>query len=65
MEHHFKGFTMEYIEINKNIEVDDLAKVAARNIPILTDVFFQVMEDASVKTGESVPRMINIIEGED
>jgi hypothetical protein len=30
-----------------------------------TDVFFQVLEDASVKTVLSEPKIINIIEGED
>jgi hypothetical protein len=30
-----------------------------------TDVFFQVLEDASIKTVLSEPRVINIIEGED
>jgi hypothetical protein len=29
------------------------------------DVFFQVLEDASVKTIPPEPRVINIIEGED
>jgi hypothetical protein len=65
MENHFKGFTVEYIERNRNTEADELAKAAARNMPLPTDVFFQVMEDALVKTIESEPRLINIIEGED
>jgi hypothetical protein len=41
MENYFKGFTVEYIERNKNTEVDDLAKAAAHNIPMPTDVFFK------------------------
>jgi hypothetical protein len=45
---------------NKNIKVDDLAKTAARNMPMPADVFFQVIEEASVEH-----RLINIIEGED
>jgi hypothetical protein len=65
MENHFKDFTVEYIERNRNTEADELAKAAARNMPLPTDVFFQVMEDALVKTIESEPRLINIIEGED
>jgi hypothetical protein len=65
MENHFKGFTVEYIERNRNTEADELAKAAARNMPLPTDVFFQVMEDALVKTIESESRLINIIEGED
>jgi hypothetical protein len=39
MENHFKGFTIEYIERNKNNEADDLAKATTRNTPMLTDVF--------------------------
>jgi ribonuclease HI len=31
METYFKGFTVEYIEHNKNTEADDLAKVVAHN----------------------------------
>jgi hypothetical protein len=65
MESYFKGFIVEYIERNKNIEADDLAKVAARNTLIPTDIFFQMLEDASVKTVLPEPRVINIIEGED
>jgi ribonuclease HI len=29
MENYFKGFTVEHIERNKNVEVDELAKAAA------------------------------------
>jgi hypothetical protein len=65
VENHFKGFTVEYIERNKNTKADELAKPAARNMPFLVDVFFQVMEDASVKTIEPESRLINIIEGDD
>jgi CRISPR/Cas system-associated protein Cas10 (large subunit of type III CRISPR-Cas system) len=39
MEKKFKGFTVEYIKRNKNVEVDELAKVAARNTPLPVDVF--------------------------
>jgi hypothetical protein len=65
MENYFKGFTVEYIERNKNTKVDDLAKVVAHNMPMPVDVFFLVLEDASIKTIESEPMLINIIEGED
>jgi ribonuclease HI len=63
MENHFKGFTVEYIERNKNTEVDDLAKAIAHNTPMHADVFFQVMEEALIKSVEPEPRLINIIEG--
>jgi hypothetical protein len=65
MESHFRGFIVEYIECNKNAEADELVKVAARNTPMTTDVFFQVLEDTSVKIVLSEPKAINIIKGED
>jgi hypothetical protein len=49
MESYFKGFLVEYIERNKNVEADDLAKVVARNTLMSADVFFQVLKDASIK----------------
>jgi hypothetical protein len=33
MKKNFKGFTIEYIDRNKNSEADELVKVAARNNP--------------------------------
>jgi hypothetical protein len=65
MENHFKGFTMEYIERSRNSEADELAKVIARNTPLPADVFFQVVPDASIKTVEPEPRIINLIDCED
>jgi hypothetical protein len=65
MDSYFKGFMVEYIKCNKNTEADDLVKAATRNTPMPVDVFFQVLEDASVKTVLPEPRVINIIEGED
>jgi hypothetical protein len=40
MEIYFKGFTVEYIERNKNTEADDLEKAMACNTPMPTNVFF-------------------------
>jgi ribonuclease HI len=62
MENYFKGFTVEYIERTKNAEANELVKVIACNSPMHADVFFQVIEDASVKTVLPEPRIINIIE---
>jgi hypothetical protein len=60
-----KGFTVEYIERNKNNEADDLAKAAAHNRPMPGDLFFHVIEETLVKTVVSEPRLINIIEVKD
>jgi hypothetical protein len=65
MQNHFKGFIVEYIERNKNTKAGELAKAAAHNTPLLADVFFQVIEDTSVKKVEPEPKLINAIEGED
>jgi hypothetical protein len=65
MQSYFRGFTVEYIERNKNAEGDELAKAATRNTLMPVDVFFQVLEDASVKIVLPEPRVINTIEGED
>jgi ribonuclease HI len=65
IENHFRGFTVEYIERSKNSKANELVKVAARNTPLPMDVFFQVTEDASVKTVELELGMINVIKGED
>jgi hypothetical protein len=65
MESYFKGLIVEYIECKKNTETDDLAKATARNTPMSADVFFQVLEDTSVKTVLPLPKVINIMEGED
>jgi hypothetical protein len=65
MENHIKGFTVEYVERNKNTKANFLTKAIARNTPMLAEVFFHVLEDASVKTVESEARLTNIIPGED
>jgi ribonuclease HI len=65
MKNHFRGFTVEHIESNKNAKVDDLAKAATHNTPMPADVFFQVIEEALVKIVVLKPMLINIIEGED
>jgi ribonuclease HI len=61
MESYLKGFTIEYIERTKNSEAGELVKVAAHNTPLLADAFLQVISDASIKTVEPEPRVINLI----
>jgi ribonuclease HI len=39
MEKKFKGFTVEYIDRNKNSKVDELMKAAACNNPLPANVF--------------------------
>jgi hypothetical protein len=65
MENYFKGFTIEHIERAKNTEADELAKVAARKVVLPPDVFFQFIEDPSVKIVELEITMVNVVQGED
>jgi ribonuclease HI len=65
MKNFFKGFTVEHIERAKNTKADELAKVVARKAALPPDVFFQVIEDPSVKTVKPEPRMVNVMQGED
>jgi hypothetical protein len=65
MEFFVKGFSVEYIDTNKNAEANELAEAAVRNTPLLADVFLQIISDALIKTIELEPKVINIIQGED
>jgi ribonuclease HI len=65
MEFFFKGFTVEYIDRNKNSKANELVKAAAHNNPLPADVFLQTITDTSIKTIEPKPRVMNIIQGED
>jgi ribonuclease HI len=65
MDNFFKGFTVEYIDRNKNSKADELAKATAHNILLPPDVFSQTISDASIKTIKPEPRVNYIIQGED
>jgi hypothetical protein len=65
MKNYFKGFTVEYIERLKNTKADELAKATTKKAVLPPDVFFHVIDDLSIKTVESEPRIVNIIQGED
>jgi hypothetical protein len=65
MENYFREFSVEHMYRSKNIEAGDLAKEAARKIALPPDVFFQTLEDSSVKTIDLKPRTVNVIQGED
>jgi hypothetical protein len=60
MERFFKGLTLQHIERAKNIEADELAKAAASKAELPPEVFFQVIEDPSIKIVEPEPRMISV-----
>jgi hypothetical protein len=49
MENYFKGFTVEYVKRTKYIEADELAKAATSKTMLPLDVFFQTIENPSIK----------------
>jgi hypothetical protein len=59
MGNYFKGFIVEYIERTKNTEADELAKATTRKTMLPPDVFFQTIEDPSIKTVKPGPKMVN------
>jgi hypothetical protein len=65
MENYFKGFSVEHIEGAKNTEADEMVKAVARKTTLPTDVFFQTLQDSSLKIVEPEPRIGNVIQGED
>jgi hypothetical protein len=65
MEKFCKGFTVQCIERAKNVEADELAKATTKKVMLPPDVFFQVIEDPSVKIVEPEPRIVNVVQGED
>jgi ribonuclease HI len=65
METFFRGFTVQYIERTKNLEANELVKAASKKTVIPPDVFYQVIEDPSMKTVKPEPRMVNVVQGED
>jgi hypothetical protein len=46
---------------SQNAKADELAKAAACNTSLSADIFLQVISDASIKTVELEPRVINLI----
>jgi hypothetical protein len=49
LERRFQGFTLKHIPQAKNIDADELAKVAANNLPLLADTFYQVLYTLATK----------------
>jgi hypothetical protein len=63
MEKHFKGYSVQHIPRDDNNEADKLAKAAARNQELPTDVFFKIIKEPSIK--ESRLRIVNVVETPD
>lgn len=65
LEKQFRGFMLQHIDMGKNEEVDALAKASARGDPLLSDVFYQIIEAPMVRQPDEGPRLINLIMIED
>jgi hypothetical protein len=65
MENYFIAFSVEHIDRRNNTEVDELAKAEAKKIALPPNIFFQTLEDSSVKIIEPEPRTVNVIQQED
>jgi ribonuclease HI len=62
---HFEGFTVKNISRNDNSDADELAKAAAQNANLPQDVFYQILNQASIKEVQVTPREVHIIQSED
>jgi hypothetical protein len=64
-EKYFEGFIVKNISRTDISDADEIAKAAAQNTNLPQDVFFQVLNQASIKTKQEVPREVYIIQSED
>jgi hypothetical protein len=60
MERHFKGYSVQLIPRDNNNEADKLAKAAARNQEMPSDLFFEIIKEPSIK--ETRPKIMNVVE---
>jgi ribonuclease HI len=60
MDRHFKGYSVQHIPRDDNNEAEKLAKPAARNQAMPPEVFFEIIEEPSIK--ETKPKIMNIVE---
>jgi ribonuclease HI len=63
MEKHFKGYSVHHVPRNDNNEADKLEKAAAQNHAMPPDVFYEIIQEPSVK--ELKPKAMNIVETRD
>jgi hypothetical protein len=64
-EKYFEGFTVKNITRNDNLDADELAKAAAQNANLPQDVFYQILNQASIKEIQVTLREVHIIQSED
>jgi hypothetical protein len=65
LERRFQGFTLKHIPRAENSEVDELAKVAANNLPMLAGTFYQVLTSLATETAVKAFQIVLLTECED
>jgi hypothetical protein len=65
LERRFQGFTLKYIPRAKNSEADELAKVAANNLPIPEGTFYQVLQALATQVTAKAFKIVLVTESED
>lgn len=65
MDKYFKGFNTEYIERKHNDEADELAKLESCKQQLSPDVFYEVIQDPTIKTVQKEQRLAQAIMSED
>jgi hypothetical protein len=65
MENYVRQFSVSHMEGAKNTKTDEMAKAMTQKTTLPLDVFFQTLQDSSVKTVELERRTVNVTQGDD
>jgi ribonuclease HI len=65
LERRFQGFTLKYIPRAENLEADELAKVAANNLPIPEGTFYQVLQALATQVTAKAFKIVLVTESKD
>ena len=65
LERRFQGFTLKYIPRAKNLEVDELAKAAANNLPMPEGMFYQELQTPATEATPKAFKQNLVTESED
>jgi hypothetical protein len=65
LERRFLGFTLKYIPRAENSEADELAKIAANNLPIPDGTFYQVLQVPAMQAIVKAFKQVLLTESKD
>jgi hypothetical protein len=65
LERRFLGFTLKYIPRAENSEADELAKIAANNLPIPDGTFYQVLQVPTMQATVKAFKQVQLTESKD